>query len=214
LYINKNILTLAIAETSMGRMNTTEMLIGVVACVLMLILFRWIRQETGKSASKVRQNRLSRVQKAIRVFAVCVGISLLMGAYCYLCFLLGWRVFGQDGWRMVVSHHIYSSRAEVPPDIFWLLVLQQGFALGAMGVLLRLFYLYAKGILFSAKNVNCIRLLGYWLVVDWFINYQMQGMLRDMDLSTTPVFGGFLIIFVAWIMDEGRKMQEEQELIV
>jgi hypothetical protein len=83
-----------------------------------------------------------------------------------------------------------------------------------MGVLLRLFWLYWRGILFSAKNVNCIRLLGYWLVVDWFINYQMQGMLRDMDLSSTPVLVGFLIIFVAWIMDEGRKIQEEQELTV
>ena len=42
----------------------------------------------------------------------------------------------------------------------------------------------------------------------------MQGLLRDMDLSTTPIFGGLFIIFFAWIMDEGRKIQEEQELTV
>jgi hypothetical protein len=35
-----------------------------------------------------------------------------------------------------------------------------------------------------------------------------------MALSTTPVFVGLLIIFVAWIMDEGRKIQEEQALTV
>jgi len=39
-------------------------------------------------------------------------------------------------------------------------------------------------------------------------------LLRDMDLSTTPIFGGLFIIFFAWIMDEGRKIQEEQTLTV
>ena len=43
---------------------------------------------------------------------------------------------------------------------------------------------------------------------------QLVDMLRDMNLSSTPLFMGFLIIFIAWIMDEGRKMQEEQELTV
>jgi hypothetical protein len=157
---------------------------------------------------------MSRVQKASLVFAVCVGMSLLVSVYWFLGFLFGWPGPSNDSLRMAVSHHVYSSRADVPPDIFWLLVLRQGLELGAMGVLLRLFWLYWRGILFSGKNVNCIRLLGYWLVVDWFINYQMQNMLRDMDLSTTPVFVGFLIIFIAWIMDEGRKNQEEQELTV
>jgi protein-S-isoprenylcysteine O-methyltransferase Ste14 len=44
--------------------------------------------------------------------------------------------------------------------------------------------------------------------------YSMQATFHDMALSTTPVFIGLLIIFVAWIMDEGRKIQEEQELTV
>jgi hypothetical protein len=68
--------------------------------------------------------------------------------------------------------------------------------------------------LFAAKNVRHIRSLGYFLIVNWAINDQMQGALRDMDLSTTPLFIGLLIIFVSWIMDEGRKLQEEQELTV
>jgi hypothetical protein len=207
-------LTLVIAGFNMGGMNTTELMRGIVVCVLMLLLFRWIRRESSPKAGLSRQKRLSRVQKASLVFAVCVGVSLLVGVYWLLGFLFGWPGMGHDGWRMMVAHHVYASRAEVPPDIFWLLVLRQGLALGAMGVLLRLFWLYWQGILFSAKNVNCIRLLGYWLAVDWFINYQMLGLLRDMNLSSTPLFMGFLIIFIAWIMDEGRKMQEEQELTV
>jgi hypothetical protein len=102
----------------------------------------------------------------------------------------------------------------MPPSILWLVVVRQGLAFFAAGVLLRLFWLYGQGILFSAKNVNCIRFLGYCLIINWFINYQMQGLLQDMDLSTTPIFVGLFIIFFAWVMDEGRKIQEEQELTI
>ena len=36
------------------------------------------------------------------------------------------------------------------------------------------------------------------------------------DLSSLPndLLKGLFVIFVAWIMDEGRKIQEEQELTV
>ena len=130
-------------------------------------------------------------------------------------FLFGWPGPSHDALRIVVSHnHIYSSPPEMPPEIFWLLVIKLAVAYCAAGALLRLFWLYRKGILFSAINVSCIRFLGYTLIIDWFVDYQMQGLLHDMDLSTTPVFVGFLVIFVAWIMDEGRKIQEEQELTV
>ena len=94
------------------------------------------------------------------------------------------------------------------------MVVKQGLAYFAAGMLLRLFWLYGKGVIFSAKNVNCLRFLGYYLIIDWFIDYQMQGLQREMDLSTNPIFIGLFIIFFAWIMDEGRKIQEEQELTV
>lgn len=80
--------------------------------------------------------------------------------------------------------------------------------------MLRLFWLYGKGIFFSAKNVSCLRFLGYYVIVEWFIDYQMQGTQHDVSMSITPIFVGFFIIFFAWIMDEGRKIQEEQELTV
>ncbi|HLZ54106.1 MAG TPA: DUF2975 domain-containing protein [Verrucomicrobiae bacterium] len=195
--------------------STLEMLTGLVACLLTLTLYRFIRRGTGASAGRTSKVRLTRVKNASLVFSVCLCASLLSGGYWFFGFLLGWPGPGHDVLRMVISHnHIYTSPSEMPPSIFRLAVVRQGLAFFAAGVLLRLFWLYGKGILFSAKNVNCIRFLGYCLIVDWFINYQMQGLLRDMDLSTTPIFAGLFIIFFAWIMDEGRKIQEEQELTV
>lgn len=94
------------------------------------------------------------------------------------------------------------------------MITKQALAFFAVAILLRLFWFYSKGILFSAKNVNCIRLLGYYCIIDWVVDYLTQDLLRDMALSTNPVFVGFIIIFFAWIMDEGRKIREEQELTV
>jgi hypothetical protein len=131
-----------------------------------------------------------------------------------LAFLFGWP-FGGDKVRVLVSQqHIYRTPSEMPPAIFALFLVKVGLGLCCAGVLMALFRLYGRGILFAARNVNYLRFFGYWIIIDWFIDYQMQGTLHDMAISTTPIFVGLLIIFVAWIMDEGRKIQEEQDLTV
>ncbi len=195
-------------------MNITE-ISALVACVLMLIIFRLVLRIPKSRVAKGVPNRLARVQNASLVFSICLCLSFIFSAYWFFGFIFGWPFFAEDHIRMVISHnHIYSSPSEMPPAIFWLMVAKQGLAFFAGAMLLRLFWLYSKGVLFTVKNVSCIRLLGYYFIIDWFINYQMQGLLHDMDLSTTPIFVGFFIIFFAWIMDEGRKIQEEQELTV
>jgi hypothetical protein len=196
-------------------MNANE-IYALLVCVLLLVIFRLVLRSSKNGAAKVREARLSRVRNASFVFSICLWLFFFLGAYWFLGFLCGWPVpFSQDHIRIVVSHsHIYSSPSEMPQTIFWLMVVKQGLAFFAGIMLLRLFWFYSKGILFTVKNVNCIRFLGYYCVADWFVDYAMQSSLRDMDLSTTPIFVGFFIIFFAWIMDEGRKIQEEQELTV
>lgn len=197
-------------------MNATAVS-ALLACVLMLIIFRLVLRVRKNRATKNPSTpaRLVRVQNASLVFFIGLCLSLLLGVYWFLGFIFGWPFFAQDPIRMVISHnHIYSSPSDMPSEIIWLMVVRLGLAFFAAGVLLRLFWLYGKGILFTVKNVNCIRLIGYYLIIDWFINYQIQSWLSDLDLSTTPVVVGFLIIFIAWVMDEGRKIQEEQELTV
>jgi len=44
------------------------------------------------------------------------------------------------------------------------------------------------------------------------INIEMIGL--GLFTVLTTLIPGFLILFIAWIMDEGRKIQEEQELTV
>ena len=181
----------------------------VPAFLLIYLLF-------GRNAHKTTLvDRQTRIKTASLIFQGLIWLSLMFGAYWVLAFLFGWPVPISDKLRIVISqHHIYESPGAMPTTILALWMVKAGLGIFCAGVMLRLFRLYGHGILFSAKNVLCIRFLGWWTVIDWVIDYQMQGFLHDMQLSTTPVFVGFLIIFIAWIMDEGRKIQEEQELTV
>jgi len=194
-------------------MNPT--LSTLLVCVMLLVIFRLILRSPRKNAAKVHPDRLTRIRKASLVFSTCLWLTIILGTYWFLSLLFGWRFLFQDHVRIVISpNHIYSSLSEIPPTVFWLWLVKTGWELFAAVAMLRLFWLYGRGILFSAKNVNCLRFLGYYFIVDWFIDYQMQGLQHDMALSTTPIFVGFFIIFFAWIMDEGRKIEEEQALTV
>ena len=109
---------------------------------------------------------------------------------------------------------IADDKNQWPNEVIGWWLLQVAWAGFGYWVLFSLFGLYRRGILFSAKNSRHIRSLGYFLIGNWGLNDQLQTTLHDVQLSTTPVFIGLLIIFVSWIMDEGLKIQEEQELTV
>jgi hypothetical protein len=97
----------------------------------------------------------------------------------------------------------------------------------------KLFNLYSQSILFNPQAIGYIRRIGciYFLIaVVSFLaqtvtaiqlgkiaflpqpnHVELSDLLMKFAISSFPAF---LIIFVAWIMDEGRKIQEEQELTV
>jgi uncharacterized membrane protein len=181
----------------------------IPAFILFFLAFRFISGPRNNVARRIR------IKNASLIFQALTWLCLVWGIYGFLAFLFGWPSPIHDKLRVVTSqHHIYESPGDMPATILVLWIVKMCLAFFCVGVLLRLFRLYGRGILFTAKNVTCIRFLGWWLIIDWVIDYQLQGLAKDMDLSTTPVFIGFLIIFVAWIMDEGRKIQEEQALTV
>jgi len=164
---------------------------------------------------KRENSRLSRIRTASRIFQSLIGLTLLSGVYYFLAFLFHWPFFTEHKIRIFVAPgRVYDSPTEIPPDIFDLWLVKMALAIASMGALFALFQLYARGILFSARNVQLIRFFGYWLILDWFVDFEMQDALHPMASSMTTIFVGLIIILLAWIMDEGRKLQEEQELTV
>jgi hypothetical protein len=100
----------------------------------------------------------------------------------------------------------------------------------------KLFSFYARGDLFTPQVVRYMRWIGITsvLVGIWSVCHETSmsvnaGYLKYPPSSGWEIFSwfqhsfyllafnlllGFVFIFVAWIMDEGRKIQEEQELTV
>jgi hypothetical protein len=84
----------------------------------------------------------------------------------------------------------------------------------------KLFQQYARGNLFTKVVVHYIYQIGRFYVFaaveKYFLNrlWEKQHFQFSAGDSIIPIYAGFLIIFIAWIMDEGRKIQEEQELTV
>ena len=195
-------------------MNANEIILIFIA-VLSFLVFRIYSAAVSMKSNQNRQSHLNRIKKASLIFRVLNGIGFLLIVYCVPAILLGWPPPYPGTFSIVISeNHIYTSFADMPQEVLALWLVKMGLLMACMAVFDRLFRLYGKGILFSARNITYIRFQGYYLILDWVVYYQMQGELHDMVLNTAQPYIGFLIIFIAWIMDEGRKIQEEQELTV
>lgn len=144
-------------------------------------------------------------------------------------------------WAFMESLPFVNARLPVPVDqdlpltARWLgyvaSMLPGGVAIYALSHLRRLFGLYAHGIIFQAANVQCYRRLGWslfaWAGASFLFNtlagfiltfHWMPGTrllvitLDSQDLLA--VFMGLVVLTVAWVMDQGRRLSEEQELFV
>jgi hypothetical protein len=207
-FFDKKDLTAGINWFIPCAMNATEMSL-ILAVIVIYLAYRFKARHTMPN-NVARLNRITRVSF---VFRLLIYLGLIFQFYLMLAYYFGWP--GHDRFKIVIApNHIYTSPSEMSPEIQALWLVQTGLAFWAMTVLSCLFHLYERGIFFATKNVNYIRFFGYYLMISWVIDDQMQSEFQDMALSTGQLFGGFLIIFIAWIMDEGRKIQEEQELTV
>jgi hypothetical protein len=93
--------------------------------------------------------------------------------------------------------------------------------------LAQLFRSFAKGFILTVKTVRCVRFLGVLCMVNGLLVSTQRCLLQEgtqrMDFFSFdlgwgfdfgPILAGTIIVLVAWIMDEARKMQEEQELTI
>jgi hypothetical protein len=105
--------------------------------------------------------------------------------------------------------------------------------------LAQLFHYYERGLIFAVKTIRCIKFLGLLCVINWMLVSTSHLLLQETGpglfqpsssqpmyrmeffsfafgwgIDFGPLLIGAIIVLIAWIMDEGRKIQEEQELTV
>lgn len=103
--------------------------------------------------------------------------------------------------------------------------------LSGLWTLIRLFTLYGQGSIFTVRHVKYFRRLGYilllWtgagilyraligIVLSWVASPgQVTLSLGLTSTNLTAFIIGGIVLVIAWIMDEGRKLADEQALFV
>jgi hypothetical protein len=146
--------------------------------------------------------------------------------------ILFWVYFVILGLVLTVGHikisnqageQAFSSLRAIPTELKIYEALRYSLYLLAVIVFYRLLNLYEKGIIFSAENVSHIRRLGelavfYGVITacrSVFVSHQIEFPTMPVNILLSPwLIVGCLTIIIAWVMDEGRKIQEEQALTV
>jgi hypothetical protein len=179
--------------------------------------------------ANVRLNRIKIVSRVLKVLFllsfVCLG---------YLGHFLPFVHRTPDGfWRVVWG--TYAKFSEVPLAAKLIVALGVGVLLASIITCYQLLSLYEKGVIFSARNVQLLGRIGclavgygllgacgpalmsawnHWIGVETFLSVN-SFLLGIYGFLTSPwIIGGLFLIVISFIMDEGRKIQEEQELTV
>jgi Protein of unknown function (DUF2975) len=171
-------------------------------------------------SSQNNQLRLKRIKKVCRVLQFCVCIYFFAPLFVIAFNLNG--VHLANG-TISIFNHAYAKSENIPNAMF--VLSGAGLLAYFLGVsaFLRLLNLYEKGIFFAAANVEQIKKLSTCMAAYGLLaivaNVIYAGgivfPLVLLDGQASPwLVAGAAVYVVAWIMDEGRKIQEEQELTV
>jgi len=165
--------------------------------------------------------RLNRIKKISRILKVCVLLYFVKP----LCVVLAFKLKNIHVAPSMVSifNHPYANASDIPTPMIVLFAIGTGICLLGAISFYRLLNLYEKGVIFSGANVSEMKRLGTYLAgygiltVAANVIYHRQILLpwTLLDVVLSPwILAGVATYIIAWIMDEGRKIQEEQELTV
>ena len=170
-----------------------------------------------QSAAKTNL-RMSRIKRVIKVVRFLISSSIILGLVfgsLFLAALAGFSLVPQ-GVKVSFSPLLtYSSPFKIPAFVLCL-----GFvrvALFLVGALILFWWLdlVEAGQFFVAQSVRHIKWLGYLVISDWAVTKILDAMAHSgVELTFGKFLFGLLIVLFAWVMDEGRKIKEEQELTV
>lgn len=173
--------------------------------------------------------RLNRIKLVSQIFRILIGVlvvalTLVSGLICLASIVYalngGWPAVGKvhaTSFSASVSfspHQSYAWPFSIPLPVFLVGAVQLGLLGSGLIVLNRLFALYERGDFFKTGNIRCIKWLGLIVMGVSITQTLLELMAHQNHLDGSGLVFGFLVVFIAWIMDEGRKIQEEQELTV
>ena len=172
--------------------------------------------------STTRLREVQRVSRTLRAFFILTFVLTVLGLLAAL--------FGPEPRPIELVGSVFAPElvtAKLRFVWFTKTVLRAAVALKAFYHLIRLFGLYADGRIFTARNVGQIRQLGVtllllpalWVLVLLAVVPEIaatdNGWLNLLpSFPMTAGLGGGIVIMLAWIMDVGRDLRDEHELVI
>jgi len=173
--------------------------------------------------------RITTLSRKLR--QVCTGLIYCLPIICALFWFYFNRLYAMAPMISLPVHVDHDL-----PDLtrffaFLVDLIPLGAVIYGLQQLRRLFLLYESGSIFTERNVDCFRGLGGALIV-WVVCHIVRTTLLSVVLTMdnlpgqrmivvaldsgdfTGIFVGVVVLIISWVMDEGRKIEEDQALIV
>ena len=182
---------------------------------------------TFETDSTQNEARIRRAGAMLRHFCAVMIVTIPVGAAAY------WALVTEESqWLPYVVGDLTVALTPTSRAAAFLVTLVPGAVLmWAFWTLRRLFSLYSAGQYFSRDTVRCFRHLGLAALV-WMISNLVHGALLSLSLTManppgeravavsgtgvdlTALFAGLVLLVLSWVMDEARRLDEDQSQIV
>ena len=169
--------------------------------------------------TNARLNRIQKISKCIRLF-IQYGCPLIVLGYFVVDLLASKGVislpqppqppetYSPDNKNLFNGYLVFCQVATMVVYLVW-------YYAG-----LKLFRIFEKGIMFTSETAKYIQILGIVFLARFLLElgiYFFFPLLQKIGLHAivwSDLFTGFFIICIGWLIDEARKIREEQELTV
>lgn len=170
-----------------------------------------------------RQNAIQRASRALLVFFIFISVISVWSTLANIAHAPPTDI------RVLAGVELQGAAVTDKIQAIWLgqMALSAALGLKVLYHLIRLMVLHIRGSVFTAQNVSQLRQVGLtytaavllWLLVLVAAMPEIAAA-QDQWLRIMPSFPGgalmsaFLFLFASRIIDEGREMREEQELVI
>jgi hypothetical protein len=173
--------------------------------------------------------RITSVSRTLRL--TCIGLMYCLPVLCAVFWALFNRIYAMVPMISLPVRLDHDLPAVTRLLAFMSELLPLAALIYALLKLENLFSLYEKGHIFTEQNVRCFRSLGRTLIV-WvacdIVSRTLLGIVLTLNNPPgkrllvigldggdfTGIFVGVVVLIVSWVMDEARKMQDDQALII
>jgi len=175
-------------------------------------------------------NNLSRIKKVSRKFRLLFSSLVIAIPIADALFWIMFNHLPANG-EMILRTDNHDLALQTRLLLFVASLIPIAVATFGAFTLARLFQLYENGIVFSTLNVKYYRSLGY-TIIGWVIATFLYTPLNSIIVSINNPPGeryvtvgfeafdlftltmGIIVLLISWVMDEGRKLEDEQTYTV